>query len=983
MSTGIQNDNIASSSRSPSGNHSFTTGTSTGTGSGTGARGRSESRTKGKGRDNNYNYTNNNGVSNVDTPGSRLRSPPPHPHDARQSDRGGGDVSLRTLSPGSAAGARENGGSTARRVRTVPPSAVYDPPTPPSPVHSPLPHLANPTSPEPFSSVISPKRPRQRLRYSSSSDSSADTDDEDDSDDDEPPWWTFTQRGMAKLRAKSMHRSRKDDVEQGTGAEVGNVPMGGEDSGREEMNMTMPPNRHRISAAFLPSSRRSSKDKEGMGSAPSSLKNFMVSQRQHTESPSSMTPGKLLQPAPIRLSSTAQNLFRRSMVRHDSPPIVEGVVHAGTSVGGAPNMQRTRSAPTRPASAPTSPTVEAPSPGMTTLVDDRSSRFPSNEGNAPKLSMDGSESNNKRLVRRQLTSPNFPRFFRRNDSEDEPLEALTDTEVIQAARDKSKGKSTLSRPVAIPGISRSSSAGVNDATPGTAGDTTPDAGESTPTRPKNKRRATHMLRLNLPPPITQHFANGWPHAGSWQDALYGYYEEKPGSVPASKSRSRKSTKNDSDTPALPSDVPAADTIMNSNGNDENPSTPQRPEFNVTGPSDEMTPTTAATGLTTGTAGTAGTGQSDRGDISKRSKSRRQRKYRPAMVPPTPSGLGFTPRTRDSGEPGEPSEYPWAQGLHQADNGQGGLGEKGGFDWQTAIAQKELAASNGQNRDQNERDLARHDTIATQTGTHTSADSEQGRKKRGWWSLGGASHKKRKTEKKKRRKVDSDWRRRYRRMLFLDARVTIWLRLVNLAVVVVLLGLAVTIRLELYDLRLPGLIGSSTTMNICYSTLTILHVLTAIYREYFGKPIGLWGLRSKMLWVCLDLLFVGLWSSAITLSTNDLIATPLECTSGNAWWRTGLADEYAELLDELKLLSGANSTSSIAEGVTHASHSLTITLPQMVITSPVAREACRRQAGCIALSLLALLLYGGNMVLSLFRIFETVRRTANVRQAVTF
>ncbi|OCF33215.1 hypothetical protein I316_04956 [Kwoniella heveanensis BCC8398] len=977
---GIQHDNVASSSRVPSGSGISTNGQNAV------ARGRSENRTKGKGRECNNVHENGVGVGGgvATDRDAGLRSPPP------RSDRG--DISLRTLSPGSVGtSAREGGGgSTARRVRTVPPSAIYDPPTPPSPAHSPLPH----PNPEPSSSsVVSPRRPRQRLRYSSSSDSSADTDDEDDSEDDEPPWWTFTQRGMAKLRAKSMHKSGRDshrDIEQGvtgTGTGTGGVPVSGEDSAKEEV--TIPSNRHRISAAFLPSSRRSSKDKDGMGSAPSSIKNFIgggSGQRQNTESPASLTPSKLLQPAPIRFSNTTQNLFRRSIVRHDSPPILEGVVHPGGG-GGPTVMQRTKSAPTRPASAPTSPTIEAPSPGMTTLVDDRSSRFPSNEGNAPKLSMDGGESNNTRVVRRQLTSPNFPRFFRRNDSEDEPLEALTDTEVIHAAKDKTKSKSTLSKPVAIPGVSRSTSASAGidmnnpNAFSGNPGDTTPDAGESTPTRPRNKRRATQMLRLNLPPPISQHFANGWPHAGSWQDALYGYYEEEPGSVPASKSRSRKSTKNESDPPLLPIGGTNA-----SRNNDEDPSTPQRPDFSFTGPSDERTPTTAATGLTSGTAGTAGTGQSDGGDPSRRTKSRRQRKYRPAMAPPTPSGLGFTPRTRDEEGDGEPTEYPWAAGMRRGDIA-GGLGEKGGFDWHSAVAQKELATASGGAQDADQ-DLARHDTIATQTGTHTSADSEQGGRKKGWWSLGGGGgggRKKKTNEKKRRRKVDSDWRRRYRRMLFLDARVTIWLRLVNLAVVVVLLGLAVTIRLELYHLRLAGLIGSSTTMNISYSTLTILHVLTAIYREYFGKPIGLWGLRSKMLWVCLDLLFVGLWSSALTLSTNDLIATPLECTSGNAWWRAGLADEYAELLDELKLLSGTNgtSTTSIAEGVTHASHSLTITLPQMVISSSLAREACRRQAGCIALSLLALLLYGGNMVLSLFRIFETVRRTANVRQAVTF
>lgn len=182
------------------------------------------------------------------------------------------------------------------------------------------------------------------------------------------------------------------------------------------------------------------------------------------------------------------------------------------------------------------------------------------------------------------------------------------------------------------------------------------------------------------------------------------------------------------------------------------------------------------------------------------------------------------------------------------------------------------------------------------------------------------------------------------------------------------ALAITIREQLFDLRLPGLMGPSTTLIIAYSCLTIIHIFVAVYREYFGRPIGLWGLRSKMLWVCLDLLFVALWSSGLTLQINDLIDTPLDCVQTSAWWEEGRSAEYAALLDDLDI------------GVTEP---LGIILPDVITASSVAREACRRQEGGIALALMTLLLYGGNMVLSLFRIFETVRRTAHVDRAVKF
>ena len=173
-------------------------------------------------------------------------------------------------------------------------------------------------------------------------------------------------------------------------------------------------------------------------------------------------------------------------------------------------------------------------------------------------------------------------------------------------------------------------------------------------------------------------------------------------------------------------------------------------------------------------------------------------------------------------------------------------------------------------------------------------------------------------------------------------------------------------------------GSSTTLIISYASLTFVHVMTAIYREYFGRPIGLWGLRSKMLWVCLDLIFIALWSSAITDSANDYIATPLMCTSGSAWWSYEINASFAvqngvvlDPLANLSVLLGPNAQPKVMD----------VVLPDTFTQSGPVEEVCDRQVGCIVLSLLAVLLYGGNMVLSLFRIFETVRRTSNAGKAI--
>jgi hypothetical protein len=56
----------------------------------------------------------------------------------------------------------------------------------------------------------------------------------------------------------------------------------------------------------------------------------------------------------------------------------------------------------------------------------------------------------------------------------------------------------------------------------------------------------------------------------------------------------------------------------------------------------------------------------------------------------------------------------------------------------------------------------------------------------------------------------------------------------------------------------GIVGSSPLLTIGYASVTIVHQIVALWRESFGRPIGLWGLRSKIVWVCGDLFFIALW-----------------------------------------------------------------------------------------------------------------------------
>lgn len=763
-------------------------------------------------------------------------------------------------------------------------------------------------------------RHRRYRNYYSDSDS-----DGEYSTDGEPPWWTFTQLGMAKLRQKNLRHEEVEGPTEGESAKEDKEP--------------------KKRTSYFTSSWHSSKE----GTPP------LSSRRRRNPSPSHGNTSSTKNHTPSTKLSNTQ-FFRKQ------PKVVDPLGHPSLGATSLP-LLRTDSAPAR-TSAPTSPT-DFRSPGMTTLANGQNTQLSLHESPTsltPGLP-DDVPGSPRRMGRRQLTAPNFPRLFRARDgmnSADDSHDASTDTDAPASTR-KARPRSSLPT-FSIP-ESSSAQAQNNDNDVSINGNaTSPDA---SPTRPKYKRKASHRLRINLPPPITQHFANnftnGWPHAGSWQDALYGHYEEEP-----SKLERERGSKRDLE----PLDPPA------SPGSGMSPPLSSPHEGDV-----------------------ESSGEMPASSTTKRVKSKRHMKRFQALAPPTPSGLGFSPRTSTAGL----DEYPW--GHAQGERGESHsrlpvdaekdvrLRQDPQRQSQSDRVSKELRTSGDQPQS-----LSRPDTGTATINTNIEGGDAQSTPQGSGWRLFGWGH----DDKKK--DLNLSWKKKAKRVLFLDARVTIYIRLLNLAVVVVALGkssrpffreacvksftgLSISIRLDLIRLHLPGILGSSTTLIICYSSTTILHVLTAIYREYFGKPIGLWGLRSKMLWVCLDLLFVALWSSAMSLAINDLIATPLECTAGSAWWNNGLADGYAQLLHDIRgSITSNHSDSNITPfvGVTRVADvtsTLGVTLPTSIIANNMARTVCEHQAACIALSLLALLLYGGNMVLSLFRIFETVRRTANVSRAV--
>lgn len=123
---------------------------------------------------------------------------------------------------------------------------------------------------------------------------------------------------------------------------------------------------------------------------------------------------------------------------------------------------------------------------------------------------------------------------------------------------------------------------------------------------------------------------------------------------------------------------------------------------------------------------------------------------------------------------------------------------------------------------------------------------------------------------------------------------LFLRLANFALTCTTLALGVRIRNLEAKASLTGITGSSPLVAIIFSPPALLHVLTAVYLEYFGKPIGLWSLPSKLLFTSLDLVVISLWASLLGLTISDIFTTPLHCApESSRWWTNVQSSEPAQ------------------------------------------------------------------------------------------
>jgi len=181
--------------------------------------------------------------------------------------------------------------------------------------------------------------------------------------------------------------------------------------------------------------------------------------------------------------------------------------------------------------------------------------------------------------------------------------------------------------------------------------------------------------------------------------------------------------------------------------------------------------------------------------------------------------------------------------------------------------------------------------------------------------------------------------RFRAFILSNIYVPLLFRFINITFTTSALAVAIRIRQWETDFSLMGAVGSSPTLVIIFAPLTLVHVMVAIYLEYFSRPLGLWRTSGKLAHTLLEVCFICAWSAALSLCFDNYFTSPIPCApaSSIAW--------YSEL-------------------------------PRAPLNSPdvgqIGGVICDGQLALICLVMVGLIMYCTNLVISLFRIFEKVK-----------
>ncbi|GAA5882139.1 hypothetical protein JCM16303_005623 [Sporobolomyces ruberrimus] len=190
-------------------------------------------------------------------------------------------------------------------------------------------------------------------------------------------------------------------------------------------------------------------------------------------------------------------------------------------------------------------------------------------------------------------------------------------------------------------------------------------------------------------------------------------------------------------------------------------------------------------------------------------------------------------------------------------------------------------------------------------------------------------------------VEASRKSRFENFILHNPFSPLFFRGINLVAVTCTLALAGHIRRQEERAGVVGVIGTSTLFILVIAPIAIIHIFITLYIEYFGAPIGLWEIRKKMFYTLTDLVLICLYSSALSLSLDDLFTSSLECTAYTPYRRY-------------------NSPSPTVVG-------------SAGIDGTLADQICSQQIAQVVFIFLSVFVYLAVLIISLFRIFAKVSR----------
>ncbi|PPQ89397.1 hypothetical protein CVT25_002215 [Psilocybe cyanescens] len=184
------------------------------------------------------------------------------------------------------------------------------------------------------------------------------------------------------------------------------------------------------------------------------------------------------------------------------------------------------------------------------------------------------------------------------------------------------------------------------------------------------------------------------------------------------------------------------------------------------------------------------------------------------------------------------------------------------------------------------------------------------------------------------------RKQIRSFILVNTYVPLLFRFINITFTTAALGMAIQIRKIEFRHSAAGAVGSSPTVVIIFAPLTLIHVMAAIYLEYFGRPLGLWRTSAKLAHTLSEVLFICAWSAALSLCFDNFFTSLIPCASESA------TSWYNQLPRPPENVPGFDGS--------------------------LGDQICDRQLSLICLVGVGLIAYCTNLVISLYRVFEKVK-----------